>query len=707
MDRLELARALAAKGFYLFPVNPDKTPAISGWQDAATRDEGKLNGWFGRGGHGIGISTSRFREDQALVVIDVDVKKGKRGDISLMKLEMEGLDLPETYEQATPSGGRHLVYAHGAACKQGVDVLGNGLDIRSRGGYIVGYEGCEAEVRPAPAWLVQRLGTAADKPAQSAITLNGIDDVRAEARAVKYLASAPGAVEGEAGDLTTYRVAATLKDLGCSQEQAYLLMAEHWNQKCSPPWSQEELEAKIANAYRYGKEPVGSGAPEAVFSAAAPTTPEAQEVSHPVHGLNKEYAYIKSGAFILQETTDDKGFFVTKHLSPGEMHGWYANVPFQVGKTTKPVSQWWIEWEGRRQYEGVVFAPMQDRGPRWYNLWRGFRVEPKEGHHPALAMWIEHLEQNVCNGDKALARWLTGFFAHAVQRPFEKPLVALVFRGAKGTGKNALVERMGWLLGPHFMVADDDRYLLSNFNAHFEACLFMVLDEASWAGDKRAEGRLKGLITGSHHNIERKNKEPYRVDNLTRIAIIGNEEWIVPASADERRFAVFDVGPGRRQDRTFFHDMRIGLEQGGYPHLLHYLQTFDLSGIDVNAAPATQGLVAQKLAGLDMVPQWWMECLRTNRLVGGEFSDALADRVPGDRVYPAFVKYAKQRNVRSRLPTAAFVKDQLKMLAPSFEYKKNGMAKPGELTYAFFNPGIEKLRRDWETFIGGNVEWEE
>ena len=145
-------------------------------------------------------------------------------------------------------------------------------------------------------------------------------------------------------------------------------------------------------------------------------------------------------------------------------------------------------------------------------------MEPaSSGSHKSVDQFREHVLANVCGGSEELAHWLTAYFAHMVQKPWQKPLVALVFRGAKGVGKNALVERVGALLGKHFMVADDERYLLGNFNSHLEANLFFVLDEAAWAGDKRAEGKLKGLITGSQHVIERKGFEPYEVDNLTQI----------------------------------------------------------------------------------------------------------------------------------------------------------------------------------------------
>lgn len=716
MNALDYALSLAARGFHVFPIRPgDKRPAFEGWQDAATTQEGKIRQWFDGRDYNVGISTSRFGEDKALVVVDVDTKEGKHGDESLLQLELSGCELPVTLEHSTPSGGRHIIYLADEPLRQGVDVLGVGLDIRSRGGYIVGPGSTvdggrtyaqingHGSLAPAPAWLRARLG--ADRRSEPAdrAALAGVDADRAAARALTWLPFAPAAVQGEGGDLATFKVAARLKDLGCSREQAIDLLLEHWNPRCEPPWDDYELAIKVNNAYGYGREPQGSSAPEAVFP---PAPPADDAPAHPFENLNREYAFIKKGAFVIQETTDAKGQFSVQHLSQDEMHGWHLNKVMQIGKTTKPISKWWMEWPERREFEGVVFTPEQDPGPRWYNLWRGFTVEPKAGRHASVNAFLEHALVNVCGGDKKLCHWLIGYFAHMIQRPSEKPLVALVFKGDKGVGKNALVERVGALLGPHFLVADDERYLLGNFNSHLESNLFFVLDEAAWAGDKRAEGKLKGLITGTRHNIERKGREPYQVDNLCRIAIIGNEAWIVPASSDERRFAVFSVGDGRKQDRKFFHDMRVGMEQGGYAHLLHFLQTYDISDVDVNDAPATAGLIEQKHASLDCVQEWWLDCIANGEIVGGDWSGAWPENVPVHRLRDAFVRWARNRNIRSRLPEERGFGRILKKIAPSMG-RHRMRSDDGDRSYQYHNPGLDQLRKDWEVFIGGSISWTE
>jgi hypothetical protein len=363
-----------------------------------------------------------------------------------------------------------------------------------------------------------------------------------------------------------------------------------------------------------------------------------------------------------------------------------------------------MKWPKRRSYEGVVFWPEKPVPLRFYNLWRGFAYAPSEGKasHPALSAFLSHALENVCGGAESLFKWLMGWFAHLVQKPWEKPLTALVFRGSKGVGKNALLERIGKLLGPHFMVTANKRCLTGTFNAHFENCLLLTLDEAFWSGDKQAEGQLKDLITGQHHNIERKGYEIYKVDNRTRVTIVGNETWLVPASNDERRFAVFDVGEGRKQDRRFFTEMREGMEQGGYSHLLRYLLDYPLATIDVNAAPDTTALREQKEASLAPMQQWWRDCIEEGRIAGGDVEGWPAN-VATDRLRSAFRRYARERNIRCRMPDDRIFGKEIVQCAPSLGKKR--VRVDGELRNVYALPSLAVARQEWAEFIGHGITW--
>lgn len=722
-------------GFWLFPIRPDdKKPAVTGWQRKATRDKEQAQRWLD-GGFNLGIFTGKYGDGQgALLVVDVDCRDGKPGRKSLFALEMAIGELPDTFTVETPSGGQHLYFRVEDALRSGANTLGKGVDTRSGGGYVVApgsviggkrYVAGSGPVAPAPVGLTARLSAArAGRDRGTATSAVQIDQDAARLRGAKYLRDgAPLAIEGGGGDATTFKVAARLKDFGLDKAIAFDLMLEHWNGRCQPPWDSDELATKVENAYEYGENTVGSSSPEADFKPIL-RVPDVQSDEggeaeqpgsvHPLRSINESYAYVVAGGgdHILFETTDINDKEVIEHLSVGTFKNKLAADKFAPdGGRLMKIADAWMEWTGRRSYEGLVFRPGLEVPDRFYNLWRGFACDPlADDEQPttegkdAVDAWLQHLRDNVCRGEGSLSRWLTGYFAHLVQRPFEKPLVALVFRGSKGVGKNALVERVGDLLGAHFLLTSNRRYLVGNFNGHLENCLLFALDEAFWSGDKQAEGTLKDLITGKHHVIEHKGKEPYTVDNRTRIAIIGNEDWVVPASHDERRFAVFDVGDGRKQDRAFFQSMREGMVLGGDRALLSYLQKFDLSGVDLNAAPNTAGLLSQKEASLDLVHQWWFSCLSGAKIAGLEFSDSWPETVEVDMFRAAFRKYTTNLNARSRLPNDYTFGKLLKRACKSVDTQRQ-RAGGAKLMTVYKIPPLEECRAAWATFIGHDVEW--
>ena len=718
------ALALAARGFYVFPVKygEKQPPLIKDFPTHASRDPRTVLGWW-RGhfqGANIGISTSQFGDGEALLVVDVDNKGDKDGSGAILELELAGCEFPDTYVQNTPSGGRHLVYRVPEPVKQSVSRIGRGLDIRSRGGYILGagsrlaagaYADGGGRVGPAPAWLVARCADNARRKNRDAgddgrNVPPPVDRVAAEARAREYLErDAALAVQGTGGDDTTYRVACRIRDLGVGQEQCFWLMATHWNPRCSPPWNGEELTAKVHHAYTYAVDVPGNAAPEAVFKP-VPKPDEPDQGIHPFEKLNTEFAFVIAGGghHVLWETHDAKGRAELVHLSIAAFHAKHAAWKMQIGKRTEPVTSLWMESNARRGYDGICFMPMLSTPDGFYNLWRGFTVEPAaSSDNPAVHAWLEHCLQNICQGDQALNQWLIGYFAHMVQKPWEKPLVALVFKGSKGVGKNALVDSVGALLGGHYLLTSNRRYLVGNFNGHLENLLLFTLDEAFWSGDKQAEGTLKDLITGRSHVVEHKGKEPYAVDNLTRVVIIGNEDWLVPASHDERRFAVFNVGDKRKQDRDFFSGITRGMESGGgRAALLRYLLDFDTSKIDVNAPPASAGLLEQKHASLVPFAKWWLACLQDGMLHGSEHGSEWPALIEVKRFETAYRTWLRDNNVSVRMP--GHMLKALNVFAPGVERKKIrvGAATP----YGYILPPLAQVRADWVKHVGQEVNWD-
>lgn len=716
--KLEWALFHAAAGFWVFPiVQNGKTPRHAGWQKQATRNPAEIKRlWAGNNSNcNIGAYTSRFNDDLAMVVVDVDNKNGKNGDDTIFDLDMDGYPLPLTYQNITASGGRHLVYWADKAVKQGAQVIGAGLDIRSRGGYIVmagstigdkSYVMKSGDVTKCPDWLYSKLLLATNVAVKYKVDTSKIDPQRARERAVKYLDDVDMPDEGQRNEVL-YKVACEIRDRGCDEIVTLELLSE-WNDTWESPLDEDELENTIHSAYSSAQNPMGAKAPESCFEII-----EKPEVKDPILAMNDTFALAVAGGghHILWETTDVKGNFKLEHLNEASFHKIHAHKTIEFGDGKRQaLSKLWLTHPDCRRYDGLVFAPGKTIDPRFYNMWRGFSVEPiKAGEvvpdewKKGLDQFLEHALVNVCNGDEKLFRYLIGFYAHMIQKPWEKPLVALVFKGKKGVGKNAINERVAALIRGHYTIADDKRYLISNFNGHMESCLMLMLDEAFWSGDKDAEGRLKGLITGTHHNIEHKGKEPFQVDNVTRVIVLGNERWLVPASDDERRYAVFTVGNGRRKDKHFFRTMKERMEDGGYRLLLTYLLNFDISDIDINEAPMTQGLIDQKHASLEPLEQWWLDCLTEGRIVGSAAAGVTFEEINADTFRNAFVEYTRRRGIRVRLPDERAIMETMKSVAPSMT--KTPTRIGGARGFVYLSSGLSVLRKDWENFVGMKLSW--
>ena len=79
---------------------------------------------------------------------------------------------------------------------------------------------------------------------------------RAE-RARQYLAVVPPAIQGQHGDVHTFRMCCRLvRGFALTDADALRLLTE-WNERCQPRWSEGELRDKLEHARRYGREPIG------------------------------------------------------------------------------------------------------------------------------------------------------------------------------------------------------------------------------------------------------------------------------------------------------------------------------------------------------------------------------------------------------------------------------------------------------------------
>ena len=280
------------------------------------------------------------------------------------------------------------------------------------------------------------------------------------------------------------------------------------------------------------------------------------------------------------------------------LHGNHMVKTTVAGRTKlRPKGNAWLEHEARRQYDGIVMAPLK-HVPGYYNRWRGFSVLPASG---SWQLMKDHILNNICTKDRMLYAYVIRWIANMVQNPGSPGHVALVLKGGKGTGKGVLGNALCDLLGQHSQHVSHANHVSGEFNAHLEDCVFLFADEAFCTGNKQSEQALKRMITEPELSIVGKGKNLKSVPNLLHVLMASNEEWVVPAGADERRYCVLNVSDERQQDFQYFSAIVKEMQTGGLAAMLYDLQEYDLLDFEVRDVPQTEGLIEQKKRTLEAV----------------------------------------------------------------------------------------------------------
>jgi hypothetical protein len=131
------ALGYARRGLRIHPCVPgQKTPLLEDWPNRATLDPRTIESWWRRWPEAnIGIAGGG---EARLLVIDIDPDAG--GEAAFTDLERAHGPLPSSVEAVTPRGGRHLYFLvpNGRAMPgNSAGKLGDGIDTRGRGGYVL------------------------------------------------------------------------------------------------------------------------------------------------------------------------------------------------------------------------------------------------------------------------------------------------------------------------------------------------------------------------------------------------------------------------------------------------------------------------------------------------------------------------------------------------------------------------------------------
>jgi hypothetical protein len=425
-----------------------------------------------------------------------------------------------------------------------------------------------------------------------------------------------------------------------------------------------------------------------------------------INKFNKIHAVVMIGGkcLVLNEVIDT----VTNRpditfSSITDFRNYYGNVKVKLPKedggfNNIPAASLWLDSQDRRQYKGIIFSPKKNK-KGYYNLYKGLNIKQKKGD---WHLFKNHILEVIASGNVKYFNYLMKWMALLLRDPGgERPGTSIVLRGRQGSGKGIFASQFGEIISPHFLHITNPGQLVGRFNHHLKDCLLCFVDEGLWAGDKMAEGVLKGMITEKYVMVEPKGKDAFLVENHIRLIVASNSEWVIPAGLEERRFFVLDVSNKYMQDYNYFKAIIDEMDNGGREAMLYDLLEMKVNINDLRKIPRTNALLDQIIHTMPTIQKFWFERLRE----GTQLKDdsTWEDFTITSALFEEYQVFAQNCGERFRLIPNQFAKE-LRRLCPMIRRARRVISFKDRWVLHF--PELDICRQDFENLVGVKVGWE-
>ena len=331
-------------------------------------------------------------------------------------------------------------------------------------------------------------------------------------------------------------------------------------------------------------------------------------------------------------------------------------------------------------------------------------MPPKAGKWSTLRAFLREV---ICDNDPQTFEYLIQYLAHLLQKPEEKPGIMIVLLGQQGTGKGAFFTLLRKIWGGTTLLVSNVEQVLGQFNAALERHYAVCMDEALFAGDKKAMEQLKSLITEPKCRIEQKYQPSRTIDSFHRFFAASNNAHFAHVDRDDRRFLFLRVSSARQGDSHYFKHLFQAIENGAdVGAMVHELMQLDLQSFNVRLRPKTKEHLSQKIQSLSGFDRFWYETLQHGVFPGDYYHSssgwelgrfiATKDLI---KSYKSFDKNAERyHTIQSQT-----VADKLGKLCPSA--KKSRSTSNGDQERGYDLPHIDLARNDFDKAMGGGMDW--
>jgi hypothetical protein len=268
----------------------------------------------------------------------------------------------------------------------------------------------------------------------------------------------------------------------------------------------------------------------------------------------------------------------------------------------------------------TTFDPKNAAPPGVFNYWPGFGTKSVKGEPKRLRPILPFIYHVVCSKDKKVFKYVIRWCAHLVQRPWEKPGIALVLIGPKGVGKSQfshllerLIDGIRQYVLCHKTVKGSD--IGDKFNDHLRNKLLLTLDEASYIGNPKVLAIINDITTSAATSIAVKFGSTRMFLDFLRLLILANPPWKLPMTTDERRFLVLNPSNAYLGNPEYYMRVNDAIENpNALEALMYSLMNASLTNFNVRVPPYTDAMLDQAVKNLKGVPRWFFEVLSDGKL---------------------------------------------------------------------------------------------
>jgi len=691
----DAALSYAKRGWAVFPLQHKSKfplPESQGYLEATT-DPSLIRAWWEKMPQAnIGISCDASN----LVVIDLDAGKGGRETWAEL-CQLHDLKA-DTITALTGGGGLHLLFQKpdGVAIKSVAGVLGEGVDVKADGGYIV----APPSVHPNGNAYIWEVSAHPDEHALAPLPEVLLQLLKPKERqAAPELPAKIG--RGTRNALLT-SLAGTMRRRGATEDAILAALLIENNQKCDPPLPKREIEQIARSVARYtpGERP-----------------PAAETVVAQIPRDFYHFTDIGNGQRLtIRPYWDDKGRFIapafgdqlmaerpyvnlTNSTSSGRLFA-YQNGAFRpAGQTllrercaallgdsftTRRFNEVlaWVETQSRRDPEdanrhfgllncknGMVdwrTGELLPHSPNYLSTVQFPVSYDPEATCPKIQKFLDEVLPPDCI---ETIEELVGYCVEPITI-FER---AAMFEGCGANGKSVMMRAIEALLGPEnvshvpLQALGENRFAAAQLQFKL-LNVFPDLDSRAI----RSSGVFKGLVSGDPIMAERKNQQPFTLRPHAKLMFSANElprSWDV-SEAFFRRWLIIpfpNVFEGEDADTKLLEKLTTPGELSGFLNVsIQGLRRLFERGRFETPSTAEDALALYRLTS-DPIRAFLVECCST------EPEESQKPVVVGkDTLYRAYTTFCEKENLGSPDSRRAFNKRFQQLYPTAKEWRPRG-----------------------------------